>query len=263
MGRYARLGFVCVLAGSAVAACGGAPDRHRESLPPTLLVSAAASLSEAIGPVARAFERETGTQVLLNVAGSQILATQIIEGAPVDVFVSADTRQMTRVIDAGQIDVSQWVELLSNQLVVVVPSDRPETVTGPDDLTDPAIRRVAVGDPEAVPAGVYAREYLKSVGVWDAVATKIVPTRNVRAALRAVESGTAEAGVVYRTDVLTSSGVLVAFEVPLDRGPRIVYPAAVSADPPNPDGAARFLDFLQRPEARRLFEASGFVSVPE
>lgn len=248
------------MAASLVVACTGTPDEQDE-LPPPLLVSAAASLSEVIGIVAHAFERETGTRVLLNVAGSQILATQIIEGAPVDVFVSADVRQMARTIDAGLIDIDQTVELLSNQLVVVVPSDRPGTVTHPDDLTDALIRRVALGDPEAVPAGVYAREYLKNVGVWGAVAGKIVPTRNVRAALRAVELGAAEAAVVYRTDVATSLGVVVAFEVPLEGGPRIVYPAGVSTDPPNREGAARFQDFLQSPEARRLFEASGFVSL--
>jgi molybdate transport system substrate-binding protein len=256
MGCFLRI----VLAASLVAACTGTTDGRHESAPP-ILVSAAASLSEVISNVGRAFERETGIRVLLNVAGSQVLAAQIIEGAPFDVFVSADERQMARTIDAGLIDIGQTFELLSNQLVVVVPSDRLGTVTHPDDLTDALIRRVALGDPEAVPAGVYAREYLKEVGVWDSVSGKIVPTRNVRAALRAVELGAVEAAVVYRTDVATSLHVQVAFEVPLESGPRIVYPIGVSTDPQNREGAARFKDFLQSPEARRLFEASGFVSL--
>ena len=249
------------VATSLAVACAGVPSGRDESQPPTLLVSAASSLSVVIGTVAHAFEQETGIRVVFNVAGSQILATQIIEGAPVDVFVSADVRQMARAIDAGLIDIDRMVDLLSNQLVVVVPSDRPGTVTRPGDLTDVLIRRIAIGDPEAVPAGVYAREYLEDVGVWNAVVGKIVPTRNVRAALRAVESGTAEAAVVYRTDMVMSTGAIIAFEVPLESGPRIVYPAAVLAAPPNLSGAVRFLGFLQSPKALRLFEASRFVSL--
>ena len=170
----------------------------------SILVSAAASLSEALEAIAAPFETEAGTRVLLNVAGSQMLAAQIIEGAPVDVFISADVLQMQRAIDAGRIDAATRVDLLSNQLVVVVPSDRQGRVAAPEDLADPSIRRIALGDPEAVPAGVYARSYLRSAGIWESVAGKVVPASNVRAALRAVEAGTVDAGVVYRTDVRTS-----------------------------------------------------------
>ena len=238
--------------------------------PPNLLVSAAASLSEAIGPVADRFEEEEGIRILLNVAGSQMLASQIIEGAPVDVFISADVLQMDRAVAAGRIDTARTVDLLSNQLVVVVPSDRTGTVTQPRDLANASISRIALGDPEAVPAGVYARRYLESQGLWASLQTRIVPTSSVRAALRAVEAGTVGAGIVYRTDVQASAGAVIAYAVPLEDGPTIVYPAAIVRDAPNEAVAARFLDYLRSDGARLQFEAAGFIglsaagqSVPE
>ena len=155
---------------------------------------AAASLSEAIDAAAARFEEEQGVRILLNVGGSQVLASQIIEGAPVDVFISADRRQMERAAAAGRIDPARRVDLLSNQLVIVVPSDRAGAVAGPRDLADPSIRRIALGDPEASPAGVYARRYLEAQGLWEPLRSRIAPARSVRAALRAVEAGTVDAG---------------------------------------------------------------------
>ena len=261
----ARLGPIPALALAvtlaAVVGCG--PDGSGSGgEPPTLLVSAAASLSEAIGAVADRFEEEQGVRILLNVAGSQMLASQIIEGAPVDVFISADVLQMERALAAGRIDAARRVDLLSNQLVIVVPSDRAGTVTSPQDLGNASIERIAIGDPEAVPAGVYARRYLDSQGLWESLEARIVPVSSVRAALRAVEAGTVDAGIVYRTDVRTSAGAVVAFAVPPEDGPAIVYPAAVAADAPNSAGATRFLDHLQSDGARRQFDAAGFIGLP-
>ena len=254
-----------VLAGAlaALVGCGPAAGGDaRDADPPTLLVSAAASLSEAIGAVADRFEQEHGVRILLNVAGSQVLASQIIEGAPVDVFISADVLQMERAAAAGRIDPARRVDLFSNQLVVVVPADRTGIVEEPHDLVDPSIERVALGDPEAVPAGVYARQYLEALGLWDALAGRIVPANSVRAALRAVEAGTVEAGIVYRTDVRASGGAVIAFEVPPEDGPSIVYPAAVAVDAPDPAAAARFLAYLQSASARRQFATAGFIGLP-
>lgn len=247
--------------GGAPAETGSSGARAGDTEGAAILVSAAASLSEVMEAIAARFEAESGTRVLLNVAGSQMLAAQIIAGAPVDLFVSADIRQMDRTITAGRVDAGTRVNLLSNQLVVVVPSDRQGLPAGPEDLADSSIRRIALGDPEAVPAGVYARDYLRTAGVWESVAGKVVPAGNVRAALRAVEVGTADAGVVYRTDAATSEAAVVAFAAPLDGGPSIVYPAALAVDPPNPEGAARFLDYLGTPAAGRRFEAAGFISL--
>ncbi len=261
-GRAALLASVLGL----LTACGGSAGRNGaeaesgDAAP--ILVSAAASLSEVMAVIAERYEAETGTAVRLNVAGSQMLVSQIVEGAPVDLFVSADVLQMERAAAAGRLEAGSRVDLLTNQLVVVVPSDRPGSVAGPEDLAHESIGRLAVGDPEAVPAGVYARDWLRAAGIWDALAPKVVPASNVRAALRAVESGAADAGVVYRTDVQTTSGATVAFEVPINDGPAIVYPAAITADAPNRAGAARFLHYLQSSTARRLFDEAGFVALP-
>ena len=250
------------LAVAAAAACATSGEDAGGAEPASLLVSTAASLSEAIDAIADRFEEEQGIRILLNVAGSQILASQIIEGAPADVFISADVLQMERAVAAGRIDLASRVDLLSNQLVIVVPSDRAGTAAGPRDLLKPSIERIAIGDPEAVPAGVYARRYLESQKLWERVAERIVPASSVRAALRAVEAGTVDAGIVYRTDVWTSAGALVAFAVPLGDGPPIVYPAAVARDAPNPVGAARFVDYLQHDAARQRFDAAGFINLP-
>ena len=261
LARVPALALAVTLATVGGCSPAGDGDPH-DAEPPTLLVSAAASLSEAIGAVADRFEQEQGVRILLNVAGSQMLAAQIIEGAPVDLFISADVLQMERALAAGRIEVAQRVDLLSNQLVIVVPSDRVGTVTKPSDLVDPSIRRIALGDPEAVPAGVYARRYLQSRGLWDALSERIVPASSVRAALRAVEAGTVEAGIVYRTDLRASAGAVIAFAVPPEAGPVIVYPAAVAVGAPNPGAAARFLDYLQSAAARRHFDTAGFIALP-
>ena len=265
MRSLALLGFALAASGGCgegAGAGGGAGAGAADSGRPALLVSAAASLSEAIGAVAERYEAEQDVRIRLNVAGSQMLAAQIIEGAPVDVFISADVLQMERAAAAGRIDPAQRVDLLSNQLVAVVPSDRAGTVAGPRDLANASIARIALGDPEAVPAGVYARRYLESEGLWAPLAARIVPAGSVRAALRAVEAGTVDAGIVYRTDAASSTGVTVAFAVPPEAGPTIVYPAAVLRNAPNPAGAAHFLEHLRSDEARRRFDAAGFIALP-
>ena len=241
----------------ALAACRPAGDTGRP-----LLVSAAASLTGVLETLAAAYERDTGTAVELNPAASSALAAQIIAGAPVDLFISADLFQMDRVATEGLIRTETRVDLLSNQLVVVAPAGARVTVTAPAALLQPAFGRIAIGDPAAVPAGVYARTYLESVGVWEAIRDRIVPTRSVRAALATVEAGAVDAGIVYRTDALSSSGVRLVFEIPIAEDPAITYPAALTTQATNPEAAERLLAYLQGPDARAVFEQAGFI-VPE
>ena len=226
----------------------------------TVLVSAAVSLTEVLQTIARAYERgERGERIVLNLAGSNTLARQIAEGAPVDLFISADAAQMDRVEQAGRILAGSRVDLLSNQLVVVVPDDRARLFRSPRDLLDPEIGRIAVGDPAAVPAGVYAKQYLEAQGLWPQLRAKIVPTMSVRGTLSAVEAGNADAGIVYRTDAAIATRAVVALAVPVEDGPSIDYPAAVMVDAPNQAGARRFLAHLQGPDAAAAFERAGFI----
>ena len=150
------------------------------------------------------------------------------------------------------------VDVLSNVLAVIVPKGSRASVAGPADLA--GLGHVAVADPEAVPAGICARTYLQSVGVWEKLRDKIVPTVDVRAALAAVEGEHADAGIVYRTDAVTSSRVRVAFEVPRERGPPIVYPLAPIAASKKKDTRA-LVRYLTGPEAVKIYERYGFLVV--
>jgi molybdate transport system substrate-binding protein len=226
---------------------------------PPLRVSAAVSLTDALAEVADAWQAAGEQPIVTNLAASNILSRQIEEGAPVDLFVSADEPQLNRLVSAGLVDPGDKVDLLSNQLVLITPSGRTLRGDVPEALGTPEVVRVALGDPEAVPAGVYAKAWLVRAGLWDDVAPKAVPSVSVRAALAAVEAGNADAGVVYRTDVTAGDAVDVVYEVPIDDAPRIVYPAAVIRTSDRPALARRFLAFLQAPDASAIFRQAGFV----
>lgn len=243
----------CLLALAVVWACEPAAQRPGE-----IVVSAAVSLSEGLADVARAFERETQIHVAPNLGTSSTLARQIREGAGVDVFISADEDQMDAVQRAGRIAPGSRVPLLSNQLVIVAQADRAVTLRSARDLMKPEFRRIATGDPAAVPVGVYAKRYLESQGLWTDVARKLVPTDGVRAALAAVEQGHADLAIVYRTDAAIARRASIVFVVPRDQGSRIVYPAAVVTTGRNREGAMRFLTFLKGAAARAIFERAGF-----
>ena len=228
---------------------------------PTITVSAAVSLTDALTAIAQEYGREGRGAVRFNFAASNTLARQIVNGAPADVFVSADEAQMEVVAAAGLVKDGTRADLVSNQLAVVVPSDRPRTFKSVREIADPAFKRIAIGDPAAVPAGVYARQYLEKEGLWEQVAPRVVPAGSVRAALAAVESGAADAAVVYRTDARVALRATVAWVVPADRGPRIRYPAAVVRTSANQGAAQRFLDYLRGQVARREFARFGFTPV--
>ena len=224
----------------------------------TLRVSAAASLTDVLREMTPAYERRTGDAVLFNFGASSMLARQIQEGAPADLFISADELKMDQLQQRGLIVRKSRRSILSNTLVIIVPSDSRLKITSPADLANPAIRNIAVAEPQTVPAGIYAKQYLLKLRIWDRIAGKIVPTDNVRAALAAVESANAETGIVYKTDALISRAVRIAYEVPQSVGPKISYPAAVLAESTQPEAAQRFLDYLQSPAAQEVFRKYGF-----
>lgn len=225
-------------------------------------VSAAASLTDVLQEIAPIYEKQSGDALLFNFGASSTLARQIQEGAPADLFISADELKMDQLQQRGLIVKKSRRSILSNTLVIIVPSDSRLTIASPADLADPAIRNVAVAEPQSVPAGIYAKEYLRKLRIWDKIKYKIVPTDNVRAALAAVESENAETGIVYKTDALISRVVRIAYEVPLAEGPDISYPAAVLADSKQRAAAQRFLDYLQSPPAQELFRKYGFLLKP-
>jgi molybdate transport system substrate-binding protein len=251
-----RRGPAGLLAAAVLVLSQPAPPR---AATPAVLVSAAASLTDAVTAIAAGYRQATGTAVELNVGPSSGLARQIVNGAPVDVFLSADEAQMDVVAHAGLVASGSRVDLLSNQLVVIAPADRARPLASIRDLAGASYRRIAAANPAAVPAGVYAREYLEAQHLWTAIQPKIVPTLDVRAALAAVDGGNVDAGFVYRTDAALARRSSIVFSVPVDEGPRITYPAAVMTRAPNPDGARRFLAYLRGPAARAVFARFGFL----
>lgn len=223
-----------------------------------LTVFAAASLTDAMKAIAPGYQAKSGHRLIFNFAGSNALARQIKEGAPADIFLSADEAQMDILEEAGLVDNPTRRDLLSNTLVIVVPPDGPASLA-PQTLAEAGIQRLAMADPKIVPAGVYARAYLTRLRLWPRVEAKVIPTENVRAALAAVESGNVDAGIVYQTDAAISRVVKVAYEVPREEAPSITYPGAVVSVTPNAAAAEDFLDYLESEEAVAVFQKYGFL----
>jgi molybdate transport system substrate-binding protein len=223
-----------------------------------ITVSAAISLTDVMQEIGQLYTSAGGGPVRFNFAGSNALARQIANGASVDVFVSADDAQMDVVERAGLVMPGTRSALVRNRLAVVVPSSRPR-LHSVDALAAGDFRRIAMGDPEAVPAGVYAKRYLRALGLWDALQPRVVPSRNVRAALAAVENGTADAAIVYATDARRSAGLTVAIVVEGAPAPPIVYPACVVRTSRHAGAARQFAAFLASAPAAQAFERHGFI----
>jgi molybdate transport system substrate-binding protein len=229
------------------------PARHQEPL----TVCAAVSLTESLEAAAKAYLAAGGGPVRFNFAGSNVLARQLVNGAPADLYISAAEAQMNVASEAGAIDRATRVDLLANRLAVIARPDRGE-IREIRALLRPEVRRLAIGDPAAVPAGVYARQYLQALGVWDALQSRLVPVGNVRAAVAAVENGSADAAIVYETDSAIARTAVIAFVVSGAGAPRIVYPAAVVAGSRHREAAARFLRFLRGPQGAEIFRRYKF-----
>lgn len=225
-----------------------------------LTVSAASSLADVMADVSRAFQASGGAAFKLNLAGSNFLARQIAEGAPVDVFISADEAQMDVVERRGRLVPGSRRDLLANTLVVIAAPKAPPAADGAAWLASAAVRRVAMANPASVPAGVYGRQWLEARGAWAQVSPRVVPMLTVRAALAAVRSGHADAGIVFATDARIEPRVRVVYAVPAAAAPPIRYPVAAIRGPREAE-AARLLQFLAGAESRRLFEAAGFSMV--
>ncbi len=224
-----------------------------------LTVQAAASLSDALKEIGAAYEKESGDKVQFNFGASSMLARQIEEGAPADLFFSADEAKMDGLEKKSLLLEGTRRSLLSNVLVIVVANDAKLVPKTAADLAKPEFRKIALAEPQTVPAGIYAREYLQKMGLWDGVKEKVVPTENVRAALAAVESGNVEAGFVYKTDSMISKKVKIAVEISGAEAPRISYPLAVLKNSKEPERAKKFAEYLAGPMARAVFEKFGFI----
>jgi molybdate transport system substrate-binding protein len=223
-------------------------------------IFAAASLTDALSEAIADFENtRADSNVVAQFGGSSDLARQILAGAPAELFFSADRAQLDRIDAEGFIGNRTRADVLSNQLVVVRHRDAPDNVSGPADLA--TLGRIAMADPEAVPAGVYARRYLEAHGLWPRLRANIVPTLDVRGALAAVASGNIDAGIVYRTDASIDARVRIVHTVARDDGPRIRYSLGLVTQPgtrERPEARALY-DYMRSNSAGDIFSQFGFI----
>lgn len=224
----------------------------------TLTVSAAASLTNALKEVAASYEgRHPDSKVLLNFGASGALLQQISRGAPVDVFASADQETMDAAGSQGLLAAGKRHDFVRNTLVVVVPRDSRLSLAGLEDLAQPAVARIAIGNPATVPAGRYARRALDAAGLWPAVSARAIHTQNVRQSLDYVARGEVDAGFVYATDAaVLKDEVRVALEAPLDIA--IVYPIALVAGSTHAEEAKRFLAYVLAADGQAILGRYGF-----
>jgi len=231
--------------------------------PGEVMVFAAASLRESLEELGAAFQQRTGTRVTFNFAGSNDLAHQIVAARGMDLFLSASTAWMDTVQHAGRVVDGTRRDLLSNTLVIVANARQRWSVAEPCALAPLPFKHLALGDPQAVPAGIYARKWMGSVRcagrpLWDAVQPRVAPEPDVRAAIGLVASDPEVAGMVYRTDQLAfANRTRVLYEV--KDGPPIRYTLARLAEGRNAAGARAFAEFLEGPDAARVFARHGFI----
>jgi molybdate transport system substrate-binding protein len=224
-----------------------------------LQVLAAASLTDALREISARYEKDGGDRIVINLGASNALARQIQEDAPADLFLSADEATMNKLEKKELLLPGTRRSVLSNTLVIVVPADSSLRISGAKDLAGSGIRALALAEPQTVPAGMYAKEYLRKQGVWSKVIDRVIPTENVRAALAAVESGNVDAGIIYKTDAGGAKRVRIAYEVPRDEGPAISYPFSVLARSERKEAARRFLAYLESPPSLSIFRKYGFI----
>lgn len=226
----------------------------------SILVYTAASLADAVQEIADGYTEETGVGVELHLGGSTALARQIVRGAPGDVFLSAGTEPMNVLEEAGLIDPASRRDILTNRLVLVGRASVAEEIgiTSVEDLRVAQGVSLAIADPELAPAGQYAREALLSLGLWEGLEPSILPSPHIRAALSYVETGNADVGIIYVTDLRSSDEVQVLDEIPAASHSPIIYPAAVLLSS-NGYAASSFVEYLAGDEAGRIFQSHGFT----
>jgi molybdate transport system substrate-binding protein len=225
-----------------------------------VVVFAAASLTNALDKVAKLFERQGGAHAKISYAASSALAKQIESGAPADMFISADLDWMDYLEQRQLIRAATRTNLLGNRLVLIAPADSELKVEIKPGLDLPALLkggRLAMADPDSVPAGKYGKAALEKLGTWNSVRNAVAPAESVRAALLFVSRREAPLGIVYATDAAADPRVQIIGVFPEDTHPPIIYPAALTADSKSP-GAARLLEFLGSSTAKPVFEKEGF-----
>lgn len=228
-----------------------------------ITVSAAISLKDALDEAQTAFEAADHSASLhMNFGASGTLQHQIEQGAPVDVFISASPAQMDALASKGLIVSGTRKDLLKNSVVLIVPSNS-KTIASFQDLIVPAVKVIAIGEPQSVPAGAYAQQVLTHFGLFEKLRPKFIFAKDVRQVLTYVETGNADAGIVYATDARTSDRVTVVATAPDDSHAPVIYPIAVLANSKNSGEAKHLEEFLLSPSGIAIFKKYGFLAASQ
>jgi molybdate transport system substrate-binding protein len=254
----------CLLLGalSILSATGCTPTQTDTAtiVPVTLNISAASSLTNALNEVNKLYTRSNPwVTITPNYAGSGTLQTQIENGAPCDIFLSAATAQMDNLQNKNLLLAGSRKNLLNNKIVLIVPKGGTLGLTSLNDLTLDKVKLIAIGDPKSVPAGSYARQAFTELGILAAIQSRFVLGANVTQVLQYVDGGNVDAGVVYATEALSDSNVMVVATGPADVNASIVYPMAILKASNNAGAARDYIDFLGGAQAKAIFEKYGFA----
>jgi len=260
MSRRNWLGRIAGVA-AAVLLVWGPPQAPAEAQGGGLVVFAAASLKNALDAVNAQWQKETGKKAIISYASSPALAKQIEQGAPAQMFISADLDWMDYLASKNLIKADTRSNLLGNRIVLIAPKDKAQPIEikpGFDLAKILGDGRLSMANVDSVPAGKYGKAALEKLGVWASVSNKLAQAENVRAALLLVSRGETPAGIVYQTDAAADASVKIIGTFPEDTHPPIIYPIALTASATHPDAAA-FLTYIKSASAKPLFEAQGFT----
>ena len=253
-----RRSWLALLTAAVLTAAGTVPAAAQGR---DVLAFAAASLKNALDDIAAQWQRESGKKAAISYAARNTLIKQIEQGAPADIFISADLDWMDYGQQKGLIKPDTRSNLLGNRLVLVAPKDSNISANIRPGFDLAALLkggRLAMGNVDAVPAGKYGKAALEKLGAWDGIKDKIAQAESVRAALLLVARGEAPLGVVYQTDAASDPTVKIVGTFPENTHPPIIYPIALTKESTSPDASA-FLNFIRSPAARPIFERQGFT----
>ena len=230
--------------------------------PVELTILAAASLTDVCNEIKAKYEAEYENVTLnFSYGGSGALQTQIEEGAPADVFISAATKQMNALDEQGLMDSASIVQFLENKVVLVVPADSTADISSFEDVATDKVTMVGLGEPGSVPVGQYSEEIFESLGIFDTVKSKANYGSDVRTVLSWVETSAVDCGIVYATDAYTTELVKIVAEAPQGSCKQVIYPAGIVKSSENAGAAAEFMAYLQEEETLALFEGYGFTAL--
>lgn len=258
MKPYKFLLFVALITLSFFLASCSSSQTDEDDIRISLTISAAVSLTDALEEIQELYEEEHPVELTFNLAGSGTLAQQIQQGAPIDIFISANQQWMNTLEDEHIIDPSTRQDITGNKLVLITRKDSSLAYQSFEQIKAEDIDEIAVGNPESVPAGGYTKQSLQSLRLWESLKDQMIFAKDVRQVLTYVETGNADIGFAYESDALTSENIQIMATAEKDTHDPIIYPGAIIADTKHIEEAQELLDYLLSDEAQAILEKHGF-----